>query len=71
MSAESTKGSARASRELASRESNGVHVLLLWYPRDDAVTVEVEDSRDGQCFELAVDRSCALDAFYHPYAYAA
>ncbi len=71
MSAESTKGSAGASRELASRESNGVHVLLLWYPRDDAVTVEVEDSRDGQCFELAVDRSCALDAFYHPYAYAA
>ena len=71
MSAESTKGSAAISRELASRESNGVHVLLLWDPREDAVTVEVEDSRDGQRFELVVDRSCALDAFYHPYAYAA
>ena len=71
MSAESTNGSAGASRELASRASNGVHVLLLWYPREDAVTVEVEDSRDGQRFELAVERSCALDAFYHPFAYAA
>ena len=71
MSAESTNGSARTSRELASRESNGVHVLLLWYPREDAVTVEVEDSRDGPRFELVVERSCALDAFYHPFAYAA
>ncbi len=71
MSAESTRGSAGGSRELASRESNGVHVLLLWYPREDAVTVEVEDSRDGQRFELVVERSCALDAFYHPFAFAA
>ncbi len=71
MSAESTNGSAGAGRELASRESNGVHVLLLWYPREDAVTVEVEDSRNGQRFELVVERSCALDAFYHPFAYAA
>src|SRR6058998_3820867 len=39
---------AGPSRELASRESNGVHVLLLWHPRDDALTVSVEDSRAGQ-----------------------
>jgi hypothetical protein len=68
---EPTNTSASASRELASRESDGVHVLLLWHQADDALTVSVEDSRDGERFELIVDRRCALDAFYHPYAYAA
>lgn len=66
-----TSTASGASRGLASRESDGVHVLLLWHPRDDSLTVSVEDSRDGQCFELNVDRSRGLDAFYHPYAYAA
>jgi hypothetical protein len=68
---EPTNTAAGVSRELAARESNGVHVLLLWHPRDDALTVSVEDSRVGERFELIVERSCALDAFYHPYAYAA
>ena len=58
-------------RELASRESDGVLVLLLWHPEDDAVTVSVDDSRAGCCFELAVEPERALDAFYHPFAYAA
>ena len=62
---------AGVTRELASRESDGVHVLLLWHPRDDAVTVSVEDSRGGRRFEISVDSRRALDAFYHPYAYAA
>lgn len=31
-------------RELAVRESNGIHVLLLWHPDEDAVTVTVEDA---------------------------
>ena len=56
---------------MASRESDGVPVLLLWHPVDDALTVSVEDSRVGRHFDLVVDRRCALDAFYHPYAYAA
>ena len=60
---EPTNTAAGVSRELASRESNGVHVLLLWHPRDDALTVSVEDSRVGERFELIVERSCALDAF--------
>ena len=68
---DSNNTGGRVSRELASRESNGVRVLLLWHPRDDALTVSVEDSRVGERFELIVERSCALDAFYHPYAYAA
>jgi hypothetical protein len=62
---------AAKSRELAARESDGVRVLLLWHPREDAVTVSVEDVRAGQRFHLAVAHDRALDAFYHPFAYAA
>jgi hypothetical protein len=58
-------------RELAARHSNGVHVLLLWHPRENELTVSVEDDRDGDRFELAVAPDRALDAFYHPFAYAA
>jgi hypothetical protein len=58
-------------RELALRESDGVRVVLLWHPREDAVTVSVEDARAGHRFELDVERERALDAFYHPFAYAA
>jgi hypothetical protein len=58
-------------RELASRESDGINVLLLWHPRENALTVEVEDARIGDGFQLAVAPECALDAFYHPFAYAA
>jgi hypothetical protein len=59
------------SRELALRESDGVRVRLLWHPREDAVTVDVEDTRTDYRFELAVQRHRALEAFYHPFAYAA
>jgi hypothetical protein len=58
-------------RELASRESDGLAVRLVWHPGEDAVTVSVTDSRTGDRFQLAVDRKQALDAFYHPFAYAA
>jgi hypothetical protein len=58
-------------RELAARDNDGVHVVLLWHPREDALTVSVEDSRAGHRFQLAVAPDRALDAFYHPFAYAA
>jgi hypothetical protein len=58
-------------RELAARESDGINVVLLWHPSRDAVTVSVEDVRVGECFQLAVAPDRALDAFYHPFAYAA
>ena len=58
-------------RELAARESDGIHVLLLWHPRENALTVSVEDARAGDRFDLAVAPDRALDAFYHPFAYAA
>jgi hypothetical protein len=63
-------GSPQA-RELAARESDGIHVLLLWHPDENALTVSVEDARVGDRFQLAVAPDRALDAFYHPFAYAA
>ena len=56
-------------RELAVRESGGVRVALRWHPRDDAVTVSVDDVRVDDCFQIAVAPDRALDAFYHPFAY--
>ena len=58
-------------RELAVRESDGIQVLLLWHPAENALTVEVDDTRVGDRFQLAVAPDRALDAFYHPFAYAA
>jgi len=58
-------------RELAARENDGISVRLLWHPRENAVTVSVEDARVGDCFEFAVAPERALDAFYHPFAQAA
>ena len=58
-------------RELAARDSDGVHVLLLWHPHTNALTVSVEDARVGDRFQLEVAPDRALDAFYHPFAYAA
>ena len=66
-----TTRTAPTTRELAARESDGIRVVLLWHPRNDAVTVSVEDASVGKSFELAVARHRALDAFYHPFAYAA
>ena len=60
-----------STRELAARENDGVSVRLLWHPRRNAVTVSVDDSRAGGRFQLAVAADRALDAFYHPFAYAA
>jgi hypothetical protein len=58
-------------RELTARESDGIHVLLLWHPDEDALTVSIEDARVGDRFQLAVAPARALDAFYHPFAHAA
>jgi hypothetical protein len=67
----STATGHKEARELASREGDGLAVRLVWHPSNDAVTVSVTDSRTGDRFQLAIDRTHALDAFYHPFAYAA
>ncbi len=35
------------------------------------MTVSVDETRGGHRFDLAVARDRALEAFYHPFAYAA
>ena len=61
----------RYGRELAAREGDGLRVQLLWDPIADAVSVEVEDLRAGSGFHFEVAPEHALEAFYHPFAYAA
>jgi hypothetical protein len=57
--------------ELAHRESNGIEVSLFWTAATNRVTVEVVDASLNERFEVIVDPAEALDAFHHPYAYAA
>lgn len=65
-----TTNTAESRRELAFRSNNGVEVSLLWSSADDAVAVIVHEDA-GMSFELLVTPDLALDAFNHPYAYAA
>ena len=58
-------------KELASRTSDGLEVTLLWQRDRDDVHVRVIDARTEKAFELTVAGEKALEAFYHPYAYAA
>jgi hypothetical protein len=57
-------------RELDHRHVNGIDVTLSWSPVTDALFVTVLDDA-GEPFELVVDAHEALDAFNHPFAYAA
>ena len=58
-------------RELAARQSHGVEVRLLWDAATDSVSVVVEDVLEGAFFAVPVEPEHALDAFNHPYGYAA
>jgi hypothetical protein len=62
---------AEPARELAQRLSGTVEVLLLWHPDSDRVELSVHDPRTGGGFHVEVAPDNALDAFQHPYAYAA
>jgi hypothetical protein len=57
--------------ELAHRMAHGIEVSLLWSADSDAVLVAVNDDRTGEAFAVEPPREKALDAFYHPYVYAA
>jgi hypothetical protein len=58
-------------RELAHRSSDGIEVWLFWSPDDDRLFVRCVDGRVEDAFELDIRPADALDAFEHPYAYAA
>jgi len=58
-------------RELAHRASDGIAITLSWSRPSTRVTITVIDTRSDEALEFEVDGSAALDAFNHPYAYAA
>ena len=66
----SERGTASA-RELAQRLSGTDEVLLLWHPDIDLVELSVSDVTTGEGFHIEVAPGNAMDAFDHPYAYAA
>ena len=57
--------------ELAYRANDGIEVALLWQREDNRLVVAVCDAATGDSFEIDVASHEALDAFEHPYAYAA
>ncbi len=57
--------------ELDYRINDGLEVLLLWQPESNRITVKVYDGKTGDDFDFDVDPADAMDAFHHPYAYAA
>ena len=58
-------------RELARRRSGTLEILLLWHPASGGVELAVRDRATDASFHLEVAPIDAIDAFYHPYAYAA
>jgi hypothetical protein len=58
-------------RELAHRRSDGIDVTLFWYGATNRVVIAVHDTRSDEALEFDINGSVAIDAFNHPYAYAA
>jgi hypothetical protein len=58
-------------RELAHRIGDGIEVTLFWLKATNAVGLKVLDSRTGEMLAVDVERHAALEAFNHPYPYAA
>jgi hypothetical protein len=58
-------------RELAQRVSGTDVVRLLWHPSSERLELSVRNGETGESFHLDVAAGSAIDAFYHPYAYAA
>ena len=57
--------------ELARREGDGLVVSLFWSRAAGRVTVRVAEPMFAEELHIDVPGACALDAFYHPFAYAA
>jgi hypothetical protein len=57
---------------LASRKNAGMRVTLLWAADSDTVAALVRDDSTNEQFELLVEPDAnPIDAYEHPYAYAA
>ena len=58
-------------RELDHRCADSIDVRLLWTHPEERVLLVVCDGKTGDAFSLEVESGDALEAFHHPYAYAA
>jgi hypothetical protein len=58
-------------RELARRTNDGIDVTLFWSKALNRVTISVFHALSATALEFEIDGADALDAFNHPYAYAA
>jgi hypothetical protein len=61
----------RRTRELDHRRADGIDVRLLWSQPDERILLVVSDSKTGDAFSVEVEPGDALEAFHHPYSYAA
>ena len=61
----------RTLTELDRRENDGIEVALLWSRDDGKIFLSVTDYGTEETFTLEVAAADALDAFHHPFAYAA
>jgi hypothetical protein len=57
--------------ELAVRENDGLAVSLFWSKATGRTQVVVVDQMFEAELHVDVPPACALDAFYHPFVYAA
>jgi hypothetical protein len=57
--------------ELDHRKSGPFEVSLLWDRDLETVSLTIRDSRSGRSLELPVVHNRALQAFKHPFAFAA
>jgi hypothetical protein len=61
-----------STRELDSRQTDGMRVRLLWCESDGRVFVAVNDHNTGEAFSIEVQEGQPpLQVFNHPYVYAA
>jgi hypothetical protein len=58
-------------REVDHRRRDGIDVRLLWRPADDRILLAVADAWTGAAFSVEVEPGDAIEAFQHPYSYAA
>ena len=58
-------------KELDARTADGIDVRLFWHPVSEAISIAVFDSTREEVFEFVIEPGDALDAFNHPFAYAA
>jgi hypothetical protein len=69
--AEGVTRTRKRMRELAERTSNGTRIRLYWLQGTRELWVEVWESELDVMIQIPADPERALEAFHHPYAYAA